>query len=457
MTPGNADGAPAGLERDAWGSRWGYVLAMVGSAVGLGNIVRFPFVTSEQGGAVFVLLYVVAVVLFGIPMLLTELTLGRRSQRSVVGTFEELGGGHWGKFGVALVFFNVFVMSWFSVIGAWSLIYVWEGLNPAYWDDPTGFFFSINEGPVTLGFHAVFITVTVGIVAFGVSKGIEPAVKVLLPLLGVLLVGLAVYALTLEGAMEGVRYYLEPDFGVLSAGTFVAAAGQAFFSLSVGFGALITYASYIDRESNLSTDSVTVGFTDVGVALVAGFLVFPLLAAFALLGTPEAAQGGIGVAFLALPNAFATIGGGLGVFLVLVFFGLLFVAALSSSISLMEVGVSWVTDRGVPRWKGVVLLGLVMYGLGIPMAFSSGLLDFAAGAFTDTLLLGSAFVIAVFLGWLYRGKLGEDPVVEMDRGASGFRLGLAAFWLIRFVIPVVLLGLFVVAVWTLVGDVGALL
>lgn len=433
-------------ERDAFASRLGYVLAMVGSAVGLGNLVRFPFVTSQEGGAIFVLLYLAAVFLIGIPMLMGELMLGRRAGRNVVDTFDILGGGHWKIVGLFFVAFNIFVMSWFSVVGGWTMIYIVDGFDPTFWAEPVEFFLAETEGPRALAYHAIFIGLTTLVVALGISGGIEPAVKVLLPLLGVILLGLSIYGLTLDGAAQGIEFYLEPSLDQIDANTFTAAAGQALFSMSVGFGALITYASYMSRDSSLSEDGVAVGISDTAVALTAGFLIFPLLGAFGLLGSSAVADGGLGVAFLGLPVAFQSIGGTLGIIVGLVFFALLFVAALSSSISLMEVGASWLTDRQVPRWKAAVLLGLTMYGVGIVMALQQDILNLAAGTFTDLLLIGGTFVMALFLGYRYKETMGEDPVEEMDRGSGAFRLGQMAIWVIRYVLPVVLVILFIVAV-----------
>ncbi len=450
MTP--ASGAPSSSgtqqapERDAWGSRLGYVLAMVGSAVGLGNLVRFPFVTSQEGGAIFVFLYLGFVFLLGIPMLMGELMLGRRAGRNVVDTFDFLGGTPWRLLGICFVGLSVIVMAWFSVIGGWTMIYIVDGFDPTFWDAPVDFFIAETEGPRALAYHAAFIGITTLVVALGISRGIEPAVKVLLPLLGVILVGLSIYGLTLDGASQGIEFYLKPSLDQVDANTFTAAAGQALFSMSVGFGALITYASYMSRDSSLSEDGVTVGLSDTLVALTAGILIFPLLAAFGLLGSPAVASGGLGVAFLGLPVAFASIGGNLGITVGLVFFALLFVAALSSSISLMEVGASWLTDRQIPRWKSAVLLGLVMYGVGILLALDQALLTFAAGTFTDLLLIGATLAMALFIGHRYKHTVGEDPATEMDRGAGTFRLGRMAIWVIRFVLPVVLVILFVVAV-----------
>ncbi len=447
-------------ERDAWDSRLGYVLAMVGSAVGLGNIVRFPFVTSEEGGAVFVLLYLVSVFLIGIPMLMAELMLGRRAKRNVVDTFDLLGGQRWKVLGVLLIGFNVFVMSWFSVIGGWTLIYVvegvLEGVGPAFWADPTGFFFAETEGPGALVYHAIFIAITTAVVAFGISDGIEPAVKVLLPVLGVMLVGLSIYGLTLDGAATGIEFYLQPDLSAIDANTFTAAAGQALFSMSVGFGALITYASYMGEDSSLSEDGVAVGVSDTLVALTAGFLIFPILGAFSLLGTPAVQEGGLGVAFLALPSAFQTLGGQLGATVGLAFFFLLFVAALSSSISLMEVGTAWITERDVPRWKAAVLLGLVMYGVGIPMALSQDTLNFAGGTLTDLFLITATFAMAIFVGFLYEKRLGESVVEELDRGSDSFKLGRISYVMIRYALPVVLVILFAVALPDFLDEVRAI-
>lgn len=437
--------------RGQWNSRIGYILAMVGSAVGLGNIVRFPFVTSSNGGGVFVLIYLIAVLLIGIPMVLAELTLGRRSKRNVVDTFRNLGNRRWALLGLFFIFFNVYIMAWYSVIGGWTLIYLLDGFSNAYFADPTSFFSAVTEGPRALLFHAIFISIAIGIVAGGVSEGIEPAVIILMPLLILVMVGLAIYGITLDGAGEGLSFYLQPDLSDVSGGTIVAAVGQAFFSMSIGFGALLTYASYMSRDSDLNEDGVTVGLSDTGVALLAGFVMFPLLGVIGILGTAAVAEGGIGVAFLSLPVAFGTIGGTLGTGVAVGFFFLLFAAALSSAISLLEVGVGWLTDRGYARWKSALVLGLLMYCLGIAMAFSSPILDLAAGALTDVFVIFGALIIAVFLGWYYERYLDEDPGEEMDRGAGSIRLGRASYFMIKWIIPAVLVVLLSLAVLNVAG------
>lgn len=431
----------SGEERGQWNSRVGYILAMVGSAVGLGNLVRFPFITSGNGGGIFVLLYLPIVVAIGVPMVLAELTLGRRSQRNVVDTFTDLGGNKLLMAGLFFVGFNVLVMGWYSVIGGWTLRYFIDSFTQAYFaTNPNavlGYFATVSEGPSALLFHLIFVAITVGVVAGGVADSIEPVVRILMPLLVVIAVALAIYGVTLEGSAEGLAFYLTPDFSKVTPNTITAAIGQAFFSMSVGFGALITYASYMDRDSELTEDGFIVGFSDTGIALLGGFVAFPLLAAGGLLGDPRT-TGSIGVAFQALPQAFATLGGALGVGVGAAFFFLLFSAALSSSISLTEVGVGWLTDQGIARWKSALALGLGMYALGIVASFSSAFLNLIAGALTTIAVIIGGLFVALLLGWVYPRHTSEDPAAEMERGTPGSLVGSVSIFLVKYPIPPIL-------------------
>lgn len=446
MVSGGALGQPEN-DRGAWNSRLGFILAAVGSAVGLGNIWRFPFTTAEGGGAVFLVIYLVILVIVGLPVMLGELALGRRGKLNPVGTFRRLANGHpfWVGVGVLFVLTSLFIISWYSVIGGWVLRYIWGSANGSYFADPAGYFNEIQDGPIALGLHAFVIGITALVLAIGVSKGIERVAFIMMPILFVLVVGIAIWVATLDGAGEGYSFYLSPDFSEFDTDILRSATGQAFFSLSLGQGAILTYASYLDDRESLSDNGTIISLADTGVAVLAGFMIFPALAVAGLLTT----EAGPGALFIGLATAFAELGT-VGRILGSLFFTALFFAAFTSAISLLEPSISFVRDQfKVPRVKAAILMGIIAYIGGIFAALSRTYFGIAAGDGTDIVVILGGLLISLFAGWFLM-----DAPEEMNRGGR-LRLGHYAMWMCRIPIPVVLFTLLVLALVDYVNAIRA--
>jgi NSS family neurotransmitter:Na+ symporter len=436
--------------RGEWGSKFGFVMAAAGSAVGLGNIWRFPYITGQNGGGAFVLLYLGCVLLIGVPLLFTEMGLGRSTKKSTIGAFKDTGGGFfWTTFGAILALcVSFFVLSYYGVIAGWTIGYIGKTLLGT-----TGNFndFAANAG-ATIPLMGMFTLVTIIIVIGGISGGIEKAAKILMPILFVLIFAVAIRALTLDGAMAGVEFYLKPDFSKITANSVLAALGQAFFSMSIGWGIMVTYGSYLPKTSNLVSSGVWVGLMDTGVALLAGLMIFP--AVFAFGKSPEA---GPTLVFQVLPDIFSSMPG--GAIVGALFFILLTVAALTSSISMLEVPSSYFIDeKKWSRKKSAIVVGILVFLFGIPSALSHGASDFFTnmnihvfGAdvigfqgivdywFGTFFIVVVALVTCVYVAW----KLPIEMIVnEMAQGSSyepdSIQLKIFVFF-IRFIGPTVIL------------------
>ncbi|WP_254863270.1 sodium-dependent transporter [Halovivax gelatinilyticus] len=424
------------IARETWATRMGFVLAAVGSAVGLGNVWRFPFQVGEEGGAAFLLLYLGFILLIGVPAMLVEFTIGRQTERSPVGALREFGGGAWRFVGGLFILIGFLILSYYSVVAGWVVRYFVGSVTGGYTDDPETYFLDIATGLDAVLFHAIFMAATIAIVALGVRRGIEYAVKLMVPSIIVIMIGLAVYAGTLGGATEGYTYYLSPDLDVLAddwRSIVPAAAGQAFFTLSLGMGVMITYASYLGEDRNLAEDSgIIVGF-DTAIAVLTGLIVFPILFAAGI----GAAEPGPGAIFVALAGAFADVQYGtlIGIF----FFAMFAIAALSSAISLMEVVVSFVIDEyGATRARAATIIGGGMFLLGVPVALFSHedepiMVDLYDIFAAEILLVTGGILLMILVAWI-----GADrAVAELERGIGD--LGAWArvwIWVVR--VPVIL-------------------
>jgi len=422
----------ANAPREQWSTRAGFVFAAVGSAVGLGNMWRFSYLTAENGGAAFVVLYLGFTLLIGLPVLLAELTIGRGSQQSPVSALRHYGGRAWTPLGGVFVAAGFLILAYYGVIAGWTIRY---GLMAIF----GGFagvaesFEDIAQGPDAFGFHLLFMAITIAIVAGGVKAGIERTATVLMPLLFLMVVGLAVHAAMLPGAEAGYAYYLDTDFSeIFSRDVLTQAAGQAFFSLSLGMGAMMTYASYLRRDADLVRGSSVIAGADVGIAFLAGLAVFPMIFA---LGLSEKVGGStVGALFITLPEAFAGMGG-VGRVVGLVFFVALVVGALTSAISLLEVVVSAAIDGlGWGRRRAAILAGGAITVLGAPAAWSRGVLDVMDQVAKKVFLLGGGLMLSVFVGWRMK-----DPVGEAGIGAGSVRWFPLWRFLLRFAVPAVLL------------------
>lgn len=440
--------------RGAFGSRIGFVMAAVGSAVGLGNLWRFPYLASTNGGASFLVLYVVLLFLIGIPALMAELSLGRRSQRNAVGAFDDEGRHRpWAGAGFLALGAAVLLLSYYSVIAGWALRYWIESLTAPYFGDAAGHFADIAFGPGALLFHALFMIITVWIVIRGVNKGIERANLIMMPILFVAVIALVVYGNMQDGAAAGRAFYLEPNFGEITGGTVSNAAGQTFFSIGLGIGTMLTYSSYLSRQENLQQSGLTIALADTGVAVLAGFMVFPLIFSLGLSDlVGEAGASTVGGLFVALPTAFGAIGGTLGGLLAGSFFLLLTFAALSSAISLLEVPSSYIIDRtawGRPR--SVILMGLGVYILGVPAAFSADWLTYTDAFISRIVLILGGLLLVLYVGWVRKDVLDE---LHVGVGRGSVDAGRFLKPIIRYPLPLALFLLTILGILGFLHDVG---
>ena len=434
-------------QREQWGSKLGFILAAAGSAVGLGNIWRFPYITGQNGGAAFVLIYVAIVFIIGFSVMLAEMAIGRKAQLNAVGSFEKLKGGAWpivGWMGVAAGFI---ILSFYCVIGGWTIkytIFSFTGLMDAATAGKAGDVFGgfVTNTTQVVIYQAIFMLATIFIVAKGIGEGIERYCKFLMPALFVILIVLIVRAVTLPGAEKGLAFYLKPDFSKLSAGSLGAALGQAFFSLSLGMGCMITYGSYVDRKTTLPSSAIQVCTIDTMVAFLAGMVIFPAVFAFGV-----DAGAGPGLTFVTLPGVFAKMPGGM-VWSAL-FFILLFIAAITSSISLLEVVCAYFIDKGWQRAKAAWVLGIVIFAIGVPSAISlTGGLKVAGKDFLDAmdfissnvlLPLGGVF-ISLFVGWFWTADARKEV---SNNGEYSFGLMEPWMWVCKVLAPVAILYIFI--------------
>lgn len=423
--------------RGTWGSDLGFVLAAVGSAVGLGNMWRFPATASSSGGAAFVVLYVALTFGVGIPLLMAELALGRKARLSPVGALRRVAGRAWVPVGWLFVISGFTIFAFYSVIAGWTVRYGVEVVLAGLPADPASLFREIATGPAAAGYHLAFVAATVGVVFVGVRRGIERAAVILMPTLFVILVGLALWAATLDGAGEGYAFYLRPDVaGLLDPGTLAGAAGQTYFSLSLGLGGMLTYASYLERESDLGLEGTAIALTDFGVAFLAGLVIFPVVFA---LGFSEQVVGltatqSSGVLFIALPGAFGQMPTW-GRLVAIVFFLALSVAALTSTIALLELVVSSVIDEfHLSRRTAALIVGAGIGVVGLVPSFSLSALGAMNTLVGEVMLPLGAFLTVIVVGWVM-----EDPVEELGKGASPtIRRTLPAwYFVVRWVLPVV--------------------
>jgi NSS family neurotransmitter:Na+ symporter len=441
--------APACVaSRGSWGSGVGFILAAAGSAVGLGNIWGFPMQVGKGGGAIFVLLYLVCVVFICFPILVAELALGRSSARDPIGAFQVAKPNTpWWLAGALGVAAGVGILSFYCVIAGWTLAYVWYSLSGAAGAAPGAFFGAfVADGSKNVLLSFGVLALTAGIILGGVREGIEKASKLMMPSLFLLLVLLAVRALFLPGAAEGLAYYLKPDFKEMANISVInAALGQAFFSLSLGMGAMITYGSYLSKKTNAVKSAGWVAGLDTCVALLAGFVVFPV--GFSIAGF-NPAEGGPGLIFAVLPSLFASMPG--GALFGAAFFVLLSIAALTSAISLLEVPTATLVDRGWCRRKSALLMTALVAVIAVPSALSQGAVSWLTrvpGTGMDFLSLMAVIwnnwalpigglLIAVFVGWVW----GADKAIAELR-AEGATFPGAALWafLIKYVCPVAIL------------------
>ena len=442
--------------RAQWGSKIGFILAAAGSAVGLGNIWKFPGKAFEGGGGAYILIYLAIVVLIGFPVMLSELTIGRAAQANAIDSFHKLGyrGFKWvGVTGVAVAFI---VTSYYCHVGGWVLRYVVSYITEAQtvYADPLGYFYGLLGYNAATGetwfpltailFAAVFMAVNAVIIIKGVEGGIEKFNKVGMPALFIILIVLLARTITLDGAQVGFAYMLSCDWSKVGFNTFLSALGQAFFSLSLGMAIMITYGSYLPKHENLGKNTALICTMDTLVALIAGFIIVP--AVFATLGSENVGKGG-GFAFASLAGVFEHMAG--GAFFGVLFYMLLLFAALTSAISLVETLVSIVHDGlQCTRAKalGIVIAFVVIAGAIInagynglsfiePLGAGSSILDFADFISNSVLMPIVALLTCVFVGWIVKPK----TIIDEVRISSKFSAAGAWTIMIKYIAPVLVI------------------
>ena len=448
--------------RGGFNSKIGFVAAAAGSAVGLGNIWRFPYEAGENGGAAFLVVYLICIVLIGYPVMAGEIAIGRNTGANPYRAYRQLGNRNWGLVGIWGIICGIMFLSVYNVIAGWAFGYF---IGITFGDLLTvgnyGEYFGAYTASVGDNFlySLAFMLITAAIVSRGISGGIEKASKILMPILLTMLVGLIIYSMTLPNAMDGVRYYLVPDFSSIRISTVYSALGQAFFSLSLGMGALITYGSYISKQDNITNSAGLVTITDTIVAFLAGLMIFPLV--FSQGQSPSA---GPGLVFVALPGIFSQMGLVTGKIIGGGFFLLLCFAALTSTISLLEIPTTFLVDE--KKWSRKIVVWVIAIGIfiiGIPSMLSQGavdslsqflyyegqnktVLDFVFDVFNDSGLPLGGLLMSIFIArrWTL-SKFSE----EASDGNPSFQGSTTQRFLtiaIRWVTPVTLGIIFVVTI-----------
>lgn len=441
-----------GEKRDSFGSKFGVLVALTGSAVGLGNMWRFPYLVGTNGGAAFIILYLICLLVISMPLMITEFVIGRRSQANVFGAFKTLSQGKkhgkvWGKIGFISVITSLVILSFYSVVGGWTIDYVCQAIGFKFTqgiDYEQVFQYSSTSAVRPLVFTLIFLAITAIVVIMGIQKGIEKYTKVMMPMLFIMVIFLAVYSLTLKGAGEGIRFLFLPKWSEVTIQTVLEALGQSFFSLSIGCGTIITYASYVKKHENILTLSAETAFMDTLFALLAGMAIMP--AVFAFGATPSE---GPGLVFVIIPQIFSQLP--MGGVLAILFFVVLFFAAVTSSISLLEVMVAYmIEERHLSRKASVaitmsltlvlgVLCSLSLGVLGNVHLFGNSIFGFMDSLSANILMPLGGMLFVVFAGWKLSDKEYFD---ELTNGGSmhvyPILLKVLRF-LIRYTSPVVII------------------
>jgi NSS family neurotransmitter:Na+ symporter len=432
-------------KRDSFGSRLGVIMAAAGSAVGLGNIWRFPYVLGENGGGAFLIIYLVIIFAIGIPVMMSELVIGRRTRRNPVGAFRMLSSRRpWFLVGMMGIVAAFMILAFYTAVAGWTLEYIYQilagGIQGKSSAELTVMFDSFRSESLRPAlWFSIFLLATAGIVLGGVRKGIEKSTKVLMPLLFILLILMCIKSLTLPGAGKGVEFLFRPDFSKITGTTVLMALGQAFFSLSIGMGTLITYGSYIPADNKLASTAVQVSMLDLFIAVLAGLAIFPAVFAFGI--SPASGEA---LTFIVLPGIFQQVSGGM--IFAFTFFFLLAIAALTSTISVMEVIVAYFSEQlNMSRRAAIIIATASMFILGISASLSWGVMrdvklfnlnifDLFNFTTANILLPLGGLLIVAFLGWFFPGQSVKDEL--SNGGTLPVRYYSLYRFVIRFIAPV---------------------
>ncbi|TKH13469.1 sodium-dependent transporter [Peribacillus simplex] len=438
-------------KQDQWTSKLGFILAAAGSAIGLGAIWKLPYMTGLNGGGVFFLLFILFTLLIGAPILIAEFTIGRNAQKDAISAYKHIAPGKpWALIGYGGVVASIILLSFFSVVGGWIISYLARSftgsLSNLTQEEYGNFFNKIISNPYeTVIAQLLFMVFTIWVVQGGVSKGIEKANKYMMPSLFILFIILLIRSLTLDGAMEGVKFFLKPDFSALTGETILLALGQSFFALSVGVSVMVTYASYLSKKEDITKSAFSVVGLNIFISLLAGLVIFP--AVFALGFSPSS---GPGLVFVVLPAVFneMTLG---GIFM-FIFFILLLFATLTTAFSILEIVVAaMIKGDAAKRKKASWIAGITVFLIGIPSALSFGVLsdvkifnlsifDFADYLTSNIALPVGALFISLFIGYqMKRIEVQKEFESGADPGRSLFKLW---YFLIRYIVPIMIILVF---------------
>ena len=445
-------------KRDGFASNFGVLVAMAGSAVGLGNMWRFPYLVGNNGGAAFIFIYLAIVFLLALPIMYAEFIIGRRAQSNVYGAFKKLApGSNWGIIGVLAILCCTIVLGFYSVVGGWTLDYLWKSLTFTLVNSDTEVLSNMFTNTVTskwqpLVFMLIFVALSGVILVFGIKRGIERYSKILMPMLFFMVVIIAVRSMSLPNAQAGIDFLLKPDFSKVTGTTVLEAMGQAFLSLSIGFGIVFTYASYVKKEVNLVKMSAYTAISDTLFAIIAGLAIMPAVFAFGL--TPGQ---GPGLVFVTLPFVFSKIM--FGSILAILFFFVLFIAAITSAISLLEVVVAYLAEEfHISRMKSIAATICVVVVLGTLCSLSQGVLSHIQIAgynlfdlcdkFTANILMTTgALLIVLYVGWSMKRADFIDEITSGGRHTIPPFYLKVIMWSIKYVAPVVIAIIMVRGIW----------
>ena len=436
-------------EKSQWGSKIGFILASAGSAIGLGAVWKFPYMTAANGGGSFLLVFLIFTLLIGLPLLLAEFVLGRGAAVSAVKTFGKLGKNKkYNIFGIIGAFALFVLLSFYSVIGGWILVYlgisIADALGIYSTSDYVALFSTIISNPwIALGAQAMFILLNVLIVSRGVQKGIERASKIMMPMLFIIFLIIITRSLTLPNSMTGVTYFLKPDFSKITTSGLLFALGQSFFALSIGVTAMLTYASYLNKQVNMVQSGVSVVMMNIAVSIMAGLAIFPAMSSFGM-----ESEGGPSLLFIVLPQLFNNMA--FGKIFYILFLILFLFATITSSVVMLEINVGNLTDqKNTNRTKWSVIVGILTFVFGIPSALSYGTLAntlFFGKTFFDSMdflvsnilmPLGCLF-LSIFTGYVLDKKVAMRELhVKEDNKVN---LGFFKVWLflLRYILPIII-------------------
>jgi len=444
------------MKRGSFNTRLGFILAASGSAVGLGNIWKFPFEVSKGGGAAFLIMYLMFCFILCFPVIVSEIAIGRNTKKNAIGAFNKMGKRNWNFIGKMGVLCGVLILSFYTIVAGWVLGYVIEMVNGNFSiaDNFGGY---VNDTGNVLFYSILFMVTTAFIVSKGVERGIEKAAKILMPSLIIIILLLIVYALTLPNSIDGIIFYLVPDFSQINLTVAGNALGQAFFSLSLGMGMLITYGSYIDKKNNIINSAALITLTDVGIAFLAGLIIFPFVFSSGI-----ETQGGPGLIFEVFPKIFENLGPLTGIIIGSTFFILLSFAAITSTVSLLEVPVSYLVDEyNVERKFSVWIVAFIILMIGVPSALSQGkvvffsefityfgssqpidFMQFIIDVSNDTLLPFGGFLITMYVSFVWKKRNLSDEISIGNPNYKGSLIEKYINFSITYVCPLILGSIF---------------